>query len=107
MPDNRINVFVSSTSYDLPEFRKAVLKLLKTLKLQPRGAEYWTVKDPVALCKQDIAESDLFIGIYGNHPGWQPPDHGGQFDKQQCSRVESGHGADDSQFRRQPLRPGI
>src|ERR1041385_7881468 len=39
MPDNHINVFVSSTRYDLPDYRRAVLKVLKTLNLQPRGAE--------------------------------------------------------------------
>src|SRR5260221_11185439 len=79
MPKNRIDVFISSTSYDLPEYRAAVVKLLNTLKLQPCGMEYWAVtgEDPVALCKRQVFGSEIYIGIYAHRYGWQPTSYGG------------------------------
>ncbi|MBX3082108.1 MAG: DUF4062 domain-containing protein [Anaerolineae bacterium] len=76
----RLDVFVSSTSYDLPEHRKAIVDALLSLNLQPRGMEYWAVTgdDPVQLCKRQVSEADAFIGIYAHRYGWCPVDFGGK-----------------------------
>jgi tetratricopeptide (TPR) repeat protein len=71
---SRIDVFISSTSYDLPDHRAAVIEVLNRYKLQPNGMEYWNVKgeDPVALCKRQVFDSEVFIGIYAYRYGWCP-----------------------------------
>ena len=42
---SRIDVFISSTSVDLPEYRKAVSDAILTLELFPSGMENWAVQD--------------------------------------------------------------
>jgi hypothetical protein len=76
----RIDVFISSTSYDLPEHRKAVIDALASLNLQPIGMEYWAVKgeDPVILCERNVRQSEAFIGIYAYRYGWCPVNKGGK-----------------------------
>jgi len=49
----RIDVFISSTSIDLPEYRKAVQDAILSLGLYPSGMEHWPVagENPVELCR--------------------------------------------------------
>ena len=76
----RLDVFISSTSFDLLEHRKAVVEVLNTLRLQPIGMEYWAVTgaNPVDLCKRQVEEAEAFIGIYAHRYGWCPPGYGGK-----------------------------
>jgi uncharacterized protein DUF4062 len=80
MSKRRIDVFISSTSYDLPDHRAKVAEILNRLQLQPLGMEYWNVtgEDPVALCKKHVSEAEIFVGIYAYRYGWQPPNYGGK-----------------------------
>lgn len=75
-----LDVFISSTGYDLPEHRKAVIDALVSLNLQPQRMEYWSVtgENPVQLCKRQVSEADAFIGIYAHRYGWCPNDFGGK-----------------------------
>lgn len=76
MPDSKIrtDVFISSTSIDLPEYREAVTKTLLGLGLFPIGMETWPKRgeNPVDKCKRMVFDSHIYIGIYAHRYGWQP-----------------------------------
>ena len=78
--EKRIDVFISSTSVDLPEHRQAVIEALNSLNLQPIGMENWAVtgEDPVILCERYVRKSEAFIGIYAYRYGWCPNNYGGK-----------------------------
>ncbi|NDJ78730.1 MAG: DUF4062 domain-containing protein, partial [Chloroflexi bacterium] len=69
-----LDVFISSTSIDLPEHRQAVVDALLDIGLFPSGMEHWPVEDeyPVDLCREKVEEAELFIGIYAHRYGWRP-----------------------------------
>ncbi|SRR5258708_2117161 len=78
--EKRINVFISSTTIDLPDHRQAVIEALTNLYLQPIGMENWAVtgEDPILLCEQFVRKSEAFIGIYAYRYGWCPNNYGGK-----------------------------
>ncbi len=79
MPRNQIKVFLSSMSYASPEHHKAILQVFNALALQPVGLEYSAVTDhAIALRKQHIFDSDIFVGVYASYPGWEPLVHDGK-----------------------------
>ncbi len=83
MPDKRhLDVFISSTSKDLEDYRKAVQLAILNLGLFPSGMENWAVtgNSSVDLCRQKIAEAEIYVGIYAHRYGWQPDgsDFGGK-----------------------------
>lgn len=71
---SRIDVFISSTSIDLPEHRAAVIQAITALRLTPLGMEIWpkTGERPVDKCRQMVFDSEVFIGIYAYRYGWRP-----------------------------------
>ncbi|NLF78992.1 MAG: SUMF1/EgtB/PvdO family nonheme iron enzyme [Chloroflexi bacterium] len=74
MPKEHLDVFISSTSIDLPEHRQAVINALLGIGLFPSGMEHWPVEDenPVDFCRQKIEEAEIYIGIYAHRYGWRP-----------------------------------
>lgn len=50
-----MDVFISSTSIDLPEHRTAVRDAILSFGLFPSGMEHWPVsgENPVELCQQN------------------------------------------------------
>jgi hypothetical protein len=79
MPNQHLDVFISSTSIDLPDHRRAVVDALISIGLIsiglfPSGMEHWPVEDehPVDFCRQKIEEAELFVGIYAHRYGWRP-----------------------------------
>jgi len=74
MPKQHLDVFISSTSIDLPEHRKAVVDALLSIGLFPSGMEHWPVtsENPVNLCYQKMQDAELFVGIYAHRYGWRP-----------------------------------
>ena len=70
----RIDVFISSTSIDLPEHRQAVKDALLAIGLFPSGMETWPVEDenPVDLCRTKLEKAKVYIGIYAHRYGWRP-----------------------------------
>jgi formylglycine-generating enzyme required for sulfatase activity len=68
------DIFISSTSIDLPEYRKVVYEAIVELGMFPSGMERWPVEgdDPVDKCREMVGNAEVFIGIYAWRYGWQP-----------------------------------
>ncbi|MGU3646952.1 DUF4062 domain-containing protein [Microbacterium sp. C23T] len=74
-PDQRIRVFVSSTLRELAEEREAVRSAIERLRLAPVMFELGARPHPPRdLYRSYLAQSDVFIGIYGASYGWVAPD---------------------------------
>lgn len=78
MPDNspkspRVDVFISSTIIDLPEYRDAVRDAIISLGLHPSGLEHWPVggENSVELCKRMVEDAEIYIGVYAHRYGWR------------------------------------
>jgi len=80
MSKERIDVFISSTSHDLPDYRKVALEAILELDFHPSGMEHWSItgEDSVELCKQKVEEAHIFLGIYAHRYGWRPPGYDGK-----------------------------
>ncbi|MFC8682469.1 ATP-binding protein [Microbacterium ureisolvens] len=74
-PDQRIRVFVSSTLRELAEERDAARSAIERLRLAPVMFELGARPHPPRdLYRSYLAQSDVFIGIYGASYGWIAPD---------------------------------
>ncbi|MCR8671840.1 DUF4062 domain-containing protein [Agrococcus sp. HG114] len=74
-PDQRIRVFVSSTLRELADERRAVRAAIERLRLAPVMFELGARPHPPrALYRSYLAQSDVFVGIYGDSYGWVAPD---------------------------------
>lgn len=74
-PDQRIRVFVSSTLRELADERRAVRAAIERLRLAPVMFELGARPHPPrALYRAYLAQSDVFVGIYGDSYGWVAPD---------------------------------
>ncbi len=74
-PDQRIRVFVSSTLRELADEREAVRSAIERLRLAPVMFELGARPHPPReLYRSYLAQSDVFVGIYGASYGWVAPD---------------------------------
>lgn len=74
-PDQRLRVFVSSTLRELAEEREAVRAAIERLRLAPVMFELGARPHPPReLYRSYLAQSDVFVGIYGSSYGWIAPD---------------------------------
>ncbi|MFE7843842.1 DUF4062 domain-containing protein [Microbacterium sp. NPDC057407] len=74
-PDQRIRVFVSSTLRELAEERRVVKDAIERLRLAPVMFELGARPHPPReLYRSYLAQSDVFIGIYGASYGWVAPE---------------------------------
>ena len=77
LPDPRSRVFVSSTSADLREHRRAVLDQIVRLDLRFRGMEHFGADPdrncPADKCRAAVRESDVYLGIFGMRYGSRDP----------------------------------
>jgi tetratricopeptide (TPR) repeat protein len=71
---SRIDVFISSTSIDLPEYRAAVRDAILSLGMFPSGMEHWPVsgENPVDLCRKMVGDAELYVGVFAKRYGWMP-----------------------------------
>jgi hypothetical protein len=71
-----LRVYVSSTYTDLKEFRSLVADGVKQLGHFPVGMEDYVAEGsrPLAKCVQDVADSDVYIGIFAWRYGYVPDD---------------------------------
>lgn len=71
-----MKVFISSTYRDLIDHRAAAVDAVQRLGLHAVGMEHFGARpdEPKRACLAEIAESDLFVGIYGSRYGYIPPD---------------------------------
>jgi predicted ATPase len=74
-PDHRLRVFVSSTLRELEPERRAAREAIESLRLAPVMFELGARPHPPrALYRSYLAQSDVFVGIYGASYGWVAPD---------------------------------
>ena len=74
-PDQRLRVFVSSTLRELADERRAVRAAIERLHLAPVMFELGARPHPPReLYRSYLAQSDVFVGIYGDSYGWVAPD---------------------------------
>ncbi|WP_127474063.1 DUF4062 domain-containing protein [Microbacterium sulfonylureivorans] len=74
-PDQRIRVFVSSTLRELADERRVVRDAIERMRLAPVMFELGARPHPPReLYRSYLAQSDVFIGIYGASYGWVAPD---------------------------------
>jgi hypothetical protein len=73
-PDRRLRVFVSSTLGEMADERQAVSRAISALRLTPvtfeAGARPYPPRD---LYQAYLAQSDVFVGLYGQRYGWIGP----------------------------------
>jgi predicted ATPase len=73
-PDQRVRVFVSSTLGELAAERGAARRAIETLRLTPVLFELGARPHPPReLYRAYLAQSDVFIGVYGERYGWVAP----------------------------------
>ncbi|WP_171013103.1 DUF4062 domain-containing protein [Microbacterium sp. 2FI] len=73
-PDQRIRVFVSSTLRELSDERTVVRAAVERLRLAPVMFELGARPHPPReLYRSYLAQSDVFVGIYGSSYGWVAP----------------------------------
>jgi len=73
--DRRVRVFVSSTLEELAAERQAAWAAIQRLRLTPVMFELGArAHPPRQLYRSYLAQSDVFIGIYGEKYGWIAPD---------------------------------
>jgi predicted ATPase len=72
--DQRLRVFISSTMAELAEERRAVRDAVTRLRLTPVLFELGArTHPPRDLYRAYLAQSDVFVGIYGENYGWVAP----------------------------------
>ncbi|SNS19404.1 Predicted ATPase [Geodermatophilus pulveris] len=73
-PDQRLRVFVSSTLEELAAERRAVRAAVTRLRLTPVLFELGARPHPPRdLYRAYLAQSDVFVGVYGDRYGWVGP----------------------------------
>ncbi len=73
-PDQRLRVFVSSTLRELEPERRAARAVIEGLRLAPVMFELGARPHPPReLYRSYLAQSDVFVGIYGESYGWVAP----------------------------------
>ncbi len=74
-PDQRIRVFVSSTLRELADERRVVRSAIERMRLAPVMFELGArAHAPRELYRSYLAQSDVFVGIYGDSYGWVAPE---------------------------------
>src|SRR3974390_692345 len=70
-------IYLSSTFDDLKDYREAVYRTLRQLHHDVIAMEDYVATDqrPLDKCLQDVANSDLYVGIFAFRYGYIP-DHG-------------------------------
>ena len=68
-------IYLSSTYSDLIPYRKAVYDTLRTLRHDVLAMEHYGATDqrPVDKCLADVAECDLYVGLFARRYGSIPP----------------------------------
>ena len=74
-PDQRLRVFISSTLIEMSAARAAVRRAVERLRLSPVMFELGARPHPPQdIYRAYLAQSDIFVGIYGESYGWVAPD---------------------------------
>ena len=70
-----LKIYISSTYEDLKTFRERVYHSLRTLRHDVIAMEDYVAADarPLDKCLRDVADSDVYIGLYAWRYGYVPP----------------------------------
>src|SRR5215510_3818639 len=87
----RFEVFVSSTSVDLVDFRQVVIDQLLRMGQMPIGMEHFgsRTQDATTVSLAEVAGCDLFIGIYAFRYGYTPEEDGLSITEQEYHEARS------------------
>ena len=80
----RLRVYLSSTFEDLKDYRAAVFAALEKAGLDIARMEAYSAADerPRDLSLRDVANSDIYVGLFAWRYGYAPPsDHGNPYDQ--------------------------
>jgi tetratricopeptide (TPR) repeat protein len=90
--DNKYQVFISSTSRDLPEHRKLAIDACINADMFPIAMEYFQPENATALqvCYDALQKADLFVGIYTHRYGHAPDSSATYTDKDGNIRTGDG-----------------
>ena len=70
-------IYISSTYEDLREYREAVYHALRKIKADVIAMEEYVAKNqrPLQKCLEDVASSDIYVGIFAWRYGYIPNDN--------------------------------
>lgn len=90
---SRLRVFVSSTMRDLGDARRAVVRSLRSLNLEPVNAEDINPdgRSSWEVIKSEIESSNLFILLSGESYGWIPSSGSGASEGRSVTHMEALH----------------
>jgi hypothetical protein len=73
-----MKIYVSSTFEDLKEFRREVYQQLRKLRIDAVAMEDYVASErrPLAICLEDVAASDIYVGIFAWRYGYIPKEEG-------------------------------
>lgn len=85
-----LRVYLSSTFEDLKAYREAVFLALEKGGLSVARMEGYTASDerPLDLCLRDVAQCDVFVGLYAWRYGYEPPAEHGNPDGRSITHLE-------------------
>jgi WD40 repeat protein len=86
----RLRVYLSSTFEDLKKYRDAVFSAVEKAGLDVARMEGYTASDdrPLDKCLNDVAKSDIYVGIFAWRYGYQPPAAHGNPDARSITELE-------------------
>lgn len=79
MPRDKTRIYLSSTFEDLKAHRAAVYTALSKAGYEVQSMEHYTASDqrPADKCLADVAEADVYLGLFAFRYGYVPPvEHG-------------------------------
>ncbi len=70
-------IYISSTYQDLKDYRERVSSVIRKMGHIDVAMEYYVAEDkrPLDKCLEDVAECDIYIGIFAWRYGYIPPGH--------------------------------
>lgn len=74
MSSRQAKIFISSTSRDLAEYRKVLVRSINSLKIfkAVNQEDFGLIPGaPLANCIELVTNSDIFVGIFGHYRGWE------------------------------------
>jgi len=86
----RLRVYLSSTYEDLKDYRAAVFAALERAGLDVARMEAYTAADerPLDHCLRDVAQSDIYLGLFAWRYGYEPPANHGNADGKSITELE-------------------
>ena len=91
-----LRIYLSSTYEDLKQHRAVVFEALEKAGLPVARMEGYVASDqrPLDLCLRDVAQSDIYVGLFAWRYGYVPPPEHGNPDGRSITELEYRHAKD-------------